>query len=185
MLIRHLWQLKTVVFLHWSQICAVILRTLGNNGRKKFYDIVPRKNASPYSLPTLASRRVSSLERNGADLDTAADRKNSTPPCRFGPINFLYANPGKPTIVVSHFANLSFCQLVILSTCHFVNLSFCQLVILSTCHFVNLSFCQLVILSTRHFVNSSFCQLIILSTRHFVNSSFCQLVILLARNLSI
>ncbi len=23
MLIRHLWQLKTVVFLHWCQICAV------------------------------------------------------------------------------------------------------------------------------------------------------------------
>jgi hypothetical protein len=26
-LIRHLWQLKTVVFLHWFQICAVLLIT--------------------------------------------------------------------------------------------------------------------------------------------------------------
>ncbi len=26
MLIRHLWQLKTVVFLHWSQLCIVPLR---------------------------------------------------------------------------------------------------------------------------------------------------------------
>ncbi len=25
MLIRHLWQLKTVVFLHWCLICAVLL----------------------------------------------------------------------------------------------------------------------------------------------------------------
>jgi len=24
-LIRHLWQLKTVVFLHWYRICAVLL----------------------------------------------------------------------------------------------------------------------------------------------------------------
>ncbi len=28
MLIRHLWQLKTVVFLHWCLICAVLLETL-------------------------------------------------------------------------------------------------------------------------------------------------------------
>ncbi len=26
--IRHLWQLKTVVFLHWCLICAVLLMTL-------------------------------------------------------------------------------------------------------------------------------------------------------------
>ncbi len=27
-LIRHLWQLKTVVFLHWCLICAVLLEPL-------------------------------------------------------------------------------------------------------------------------------------------------------------
>jgi hypothetical protein len=27
-LIRHLWQLKTVVFLHWCRKCAVILKVL-------------------------------------------------------------------------------------------------------------------------------------------------------------
>ncbi len=73
----------------------------------------------------------------------------------------------------AHFANTSFCQLVILSTCHF-----CQLVILPTCHFATSSFCQLFILSTFHFVNLSFCQLVILPTCHFANLSFCQLVIL-------
>jgi hypothetical protein len=30
-LIRHLWQLKTVVFLHWCQICA-LPRSIGNEG---------------------------------------------------------------------------------------------------------------------------------------------------------
>ncbi len=24
-LIRHLWQLKTIVFMHWCQICAILL----------------------------------------------------------------------------------------------------------------------------------------------------------------
>ncbi len=43
----------------------------------------------------------------------------------------------------SSFVNLSFCLLVILSTCHFVYLSFCLLVILPTCHFANFSFCQI------------------------------------------
>ncbi len=31
MLIRHLWQLKTVAFLHWCQICAVLLHLLLGN----------------------------------------------------------------------------------------------------------------------------------------------------------
>ncbi len=77
-----------------------------------------------------------------------------------------------------HFVNLSFCRLVILSSCHFVNLSFCRLVILLTCHFVDLSFCRLVIFSTFHYVNLTFHQLVILSTCHFLNLSFCQPAIL-------
>ncbi len=31
MLIRHLWQLKTIVFLHWGIICAVLLVAIGVN----------------------------------------------------------------------------------------------------------------------------------------------------------
>ncbi len=75
--------------------------------------------------------------------------------------------------------NLSFYQLVILSTCHFVKLPFYQLAILSTCHFINLAFCQLGILSTWHFMNMTFYQLGILSTWHFINLTFYQLGILL------
>ncbi len=32
--IRHLWQLKTIVFLHWSLICAVLLTHLLSRARK-------------------------------------------------------------------------------------------------------------------------------------------------------
>jgi hypothetical protein len=35
-LIRRLWQLKTVVFLHWCQLCAVILRQTSLNRHVKF-----------------------------------------------------------------------------------------------------------------------------------------------------
>jgi hypothetical protein len=37
-LIRNLWQLKTTVFLHWCQICAVPL----NQGRKKANTIITK-----------------------------------------------------------------------------------------------------------------------------------------------
>ncbi len=33
MLIRHLWQLETAVFLHWCSICAVLLRDLNREER--------------------------------------------------------------------------------------------------------------------------------------------------------
>ncbi len=36
-LIRHLWQLKTVVFLHWCLICAVLLGLLKMNAFKPVY----------------------------------------------------------------------------------------------------------------------------------------------------
>ncbi len=52
-----------------------------------------------------------------------------------------------------HFANLSFCQQIILSTHLFVNSAFHQLIILLTNHFVNLSFCPPTIQSNCHYVN--------------------------------
>jgi hypothetical protein len=60
-----------------------------------------------------------------------------------------------------------------LQTGHFANWSFCKLVILQTGHFANRPFCKLVILQTGHFVNQSFCKPVILQTSHFVNWSFC------------
>ncbi len=51
-------------------------------------------------------------------------------------------------LVIYHFVNFHFCQLVIFATCYFANMPFCPLAILSTCHFVNLPF-----LSKCHFVN--------------------------------
>ncbi len=43
-LIRHLWQLKTVVFMHWCLICAVLLlsclyKLSVSNDEKRFCDI--------------------------------------------------------------------------------------------------------------------------------------------------
>ncbi len=61
-------------------------------------------------------------------------------------------------LALSHFINLTFCQLDILPTCHFMNLLFNQLAILLTWHFVNLTFCQLDISSSNcYLINLSFC----------------------------
>ncbi len=86
----------------------------------------------------------------------------------------------KHLLVLSHFFNLTFCQVDILTTWHFVKLTFWQLdtclpVIMSMRYFVNMTFCQLDILSTWHFVNLTFCQHDILSTWDFTNLTFLKL----------
>ncbi len=57
-LIRHLWQLKTVVFLHWCLICTVLfsVTTLGIYPREKC--TVVEKNFWRYSLGNLYSRNI-------------------------------------------------------------------------------------------------------------------------------
>ncbi len=44
-LIRHLWQLKTVVFLHWGLICAILLLKQ-HLSEKKFYNFDDRFETS-------------------------------------------------------------------------------------------------------------------------------------------
>jgi hypothetical protein len=51
--IRHLWQLKTVVFLHWYLIGAVLLQTFVNYWLKKFYNVGPSSWLTSASSPTL------------------------------------------------------------------------------------------------------------------------------------
>jgi len=58
-LIRHRWQLKTVVFLHWCLICAVLLGIRGNmkaSGRELWPSFQPGNTTSLFSLPCFNCR---------------------------------------------------------------------------------------------------------------------------------
>ncbi len=46
-LIRHLWQLKTVIFLHWCLLCAVLFDELGYH--QKLNDQKTQKNVKEIS----------------------------------------------------------------------------------------------------------------------------------------